>query len=113
VGNGAVSNYAFPAEGGPPVRLGDPINLQWSAGGESLSLSELPFAEGKSYIVPLSPGRSLPRIPVNGFRSEEEVGGLAGARTIDVLDAVPGPSPDVYAFARIATQRNLYRIPIP
>jgi eukaryotic-like serine/threonine-protein kinase len=112
-GNGFVSNYAFPAKGGPPVRLGDPINLQWSAGGESLSLSELPFAEGKSYIIPLSPGRSLPPIPVNGFRSGQEVGRLAGARTIDVLDAVPGPSPGVYAFARIATQRNLYRIPIP
>jgi hypothetical protein len=25
----------------------------------------------------------------------------------------PGPTPDVYAFHRGSTQRNLYRIPIP
>jgi hypothetical protein len=38
---------------------------------------------------------------------------LPGARRTDILDVVPGQSPDVYAFTRINTQRNLYRIPVP
>jgi len=37
---------------------------------------------------------------------------LPGARWIDADMVVPGPSPDIYAFYRTTTQRNLYRIPI-
>ena len=40
--------------------------------------------EGKTYVVPL-----------------------------EVSDAVPGPSAEVYAFSRERIQRNLYRIPLP
>jgi hypothetical protein len=69
--------------------------------------------EGRTYIVPLPRGQMFPRLPAGGFRSEEEIARLPGARKIDVLDAVPGPSPEVYAFYRGTTQRNLYRIPIP
>ncbi|HMF78844.1 MAG TPA: protein kinase [Bryobacteraceae bacterium] len=112
-GNEAPSNYAFPVGGGPPVQLSDAITLQWSPGGGSLFISELPFAEGRSYIVPLPPGKSLPPVPAAGFSSEEEVARLPGARRTDILDVVPGQSPDVYAFTRINTQRNLYRIPAP
>jgi Tol biopolymer transport system component len=112
-GNESPSNYAFSVGGGPPVHLSDWINLHWSAGGGSLSISELPFAEGRSYIVPLPPGESLPPVPAAGFTSEEEVARLPGARRADILDVVPGQSPDVYAFIRINTQRNLYRIPVP
>ena len=35
------------------------------------------------------------------------------ARRIDAQGVVPGPSPEVYAFYRGTTQRNLYRIPVP
>jgi len=73
----------------------------------------LPFAEGRTYIVPLPPGEALPPIPEGGFHSEKEVARPPGARRIDALRAVPGPSPDVYAFYHSTTQRNLYRIPIP
>ena len=47
-----------------------------------------------------------------GFASEQDIARLPGARRIDALMAVPGPSPDVYAFHRGTTQRNLYRIPV-
>jgi hypothetical protein len=36
-----------------------------------------------------------------------------GVRVIDAADIAPGPTPDVYAFSKETTQRNLYRIPIP
>jgi hypothetical protein len=71
------------------------------------------FPEGRNYLVPLPRGQALPRIPAGGFRSEEEVARLPGARRIDETDVRPGPSLDVYAFYRGNAQRNLYRIPIP
>jgi hypothetical protein len=56
----------------------------------------------------------------NRRSSEEQIAHLQGAHKIDVAATVsdvasgivPGPSPDVYAFYRGRTQRNLYRIPI-
>ena len=68
--------------------------------------------ENRTYLVPLPRGQALPRIPAGGFRSEEEVARLPGARRIDESGVRPGPSLDVYAFYRGAAQRNLYRIPI-
>ena len=59
------------------------------------------------------PGKVLPPIPAGGFHSEEEEASLPGAHRIDAAGVVPGPSPEVYAFYRGTTQRNLYRIPIP
>jgi hypothetical protein len=67
----------------------------------------------RTYIVPSAPCQILPRIPAGGFRSVDEIGLLPGARRIDAEPIAPGPSPDVYAFYRGTTQRNLYRIPIP
>ena len=77
-----------------------------------LSVSGGPVEADRSYLIPLTPGEALPRVPTGGFRSEEEVAQLPGARKIDALTAVPGSSPDVYAFYRGTTQRNLYRIPV-
>jgi eukaryotic-like serine/threonine-protein kinase len=108
--DGVTAFQAFPLEGGPPVRIGDRATWQWGA--SSVSIAQIPGAEGQSYIVPLTPGQALPPIPAGGFRSEEDVARLSGARKTDALMAVPGPTPDVYAFYRSTKQRNLYRIPI-
>ena len=109
----SAGGQAFPLGGGVPVPIGN-VLLHWSPDGSSLSLSGNAIPGGRSYIVPLPPGQALPRIPANGFSSEEEVASLPGARRIDEVGVVPGPSPGVYAFYRgTAPQRNLYRIPIP
>ena len=110
--DGEVAFHAFPLGGGPPVRVGDRAYWQWSPGASSLSIAQIPGAEGQSYIVPLPPGQALPAIPAGGFRSEQDVARLKGARKTDALMAVPGPTPDVYAFYRSTKQCNLYRIPI-
>jgi hypothetical protein len=103
---------AFPLDGGPSVLIGAAFMWHWSARRDLVAISGSPLPAGRSYIVPLPPGEALPRVPVEGFRSEQEVAALPGARRIDADIAVPGPSPDVYAFYRSTTQRNLYRIPI-
>jgi DNA-binding winged helix-turn-helix (wHTH) protein/Tol biopolymer transport system component len=107
-GNGPPSIQAFPLNGGPPIPFGNFTYLSWSLDGRSSFISR-----DQTYVIPLAPGESLPRIPTGGFHSEEEVARLPGAQRIDAQGVVPGPSPDVYAFYRSTTQRNLYRIRIP
>jgi hypothetical protein len=59
----------------------------------------------------LSSGQALPRIPAEGFQTEQEITELPGARRVD-FRTVPASSSDTYAFYRTTTQRNLYRIPV-
>jgi serine/threonine protein kinase len=102
---------AFSLEGGPSVLIGSSVALSWSPDGSLVSVSGGPIAEGRSYLIPLDPGQSLPSTPPEGFLTEEEVARLPGARRVNAW-MVPGRSPDVYAFYRTTTQRNLYRIPL-
>jgi len=102
---------AFPLDGGRSITIAAHVMFNWSPGGNSVSVSGGPIADNKSYIIPLTPGEAFPRMPAGGFHSEQEIALLPGARKIDAL-TVPGPSPDVYAFYRGTTQRNLYRIPV-
>jgi serine/threonine protein kinase len=117
--NSGTQTHAFPIGGGPPILIfGDICILRWQPGGKLLYLSiftgmQSAGATGRTYILPLSPGKMLPNIPPGGFRSEAEIATLPGARVIDAADIAPGPTPDVYAFSRQTVQRNLYRIPIP
>jgi hypothetical protein len=114
---------AFPVSGGSPIRIisaraTSDQHLTWSPDGKLMFISA-PIGylsssiTGRTYIVPLSPGRMFPPIPVGGFHSEAEIAKLPGARVIDAYDVAPGPRSEVYAFSRGSVQRNLYRIPIP
>jgi hypothetical protein len=78
----------------------------------TLSVSAGPVGANRSYMIPLTPGEALPHVPPGGLRSEGVVAQLPGARRIDASRVVPGSSPDVFAFTRGTTQRNLYRIPV-
>lgn len=102
----------FPLAGGPPLLIGGNAWWQWSRDGHTLWIEGGPIAEGRSYLIPLSRGGAVPRIPPDGFRSESEIASLPGARRIDQTGA-PSPAFDTYAFERRTIQRNLYRIPLP
>jgi Tol biopolymer transport system component len=108
----AAGWQAFPLHGGAPRRLGNTRNAtawQWSARGDEMVFhSEV---GGGTYLVPLASGDMFPAFPREGLESERDVAALPGARRIEA-GAVPGPSPDVYAFLRQTIQRNLHRIPI-
>ncbi|MBI3049455.1 MAG: serine/threonine-protein kinase [Acidobacteria bacterium] len=110
-GNGGSAWQAFPLDGRPPVVIGSTGQLTWSPTGDWASLSGGVVPEGRSYIFPLPPGEALPPIPAGGFHNEKDIARLPGARRVDVR-AIPGPTPDLYAFYRMTTQRNLFRIPI-
>jgi eukaryotic-like serine/threonine-protein kinase len=106
----AGAALALPLRGGRPVQIyGTGVRVKWSADGRLLLL----MLEGRTYVVPLAPGRALPEIPMGGFRSGQEIAKLPGVRVIDSPEVAPGATPDVYAFSRETVQRNLYRIPVP
>jgi hypothetical protein len=93
------------------VTVANNIVWSWAADGTAFVISSGPIAVDRSYIVPLGAGQALPALPPGGFRTEQEIAALPGARRIEAL-SVPGTPPDVYAFYRGTTQRNLYRIPL-
>jgi len=92
------------------------IAVRWSVDMRSiyitLQVTEEPGAVMKAYEIPLPRGRSLPEIPATGLQSEEEIAKLPGARLLDEFDS-PGITPGMYAFVRMAVERNLFRIPLP
>src|SRR5262249_55561264 len=65
-----------------------------------------------TYAVPLKPGQMLPSIPAKGFPSKAAVAALPGATLVSESTVFPGPNPSIYAFTRVATQRNIYRVPV-
>jgi hypothetical protein len=83
--------------------------VNWSPDGKFLYLN----FQGFIYAIPLRPGQTLPPIPASGFRTKEDVAALPGARLIPEQGAFAGPNPSLYAFSRFATQRNIYRVPVP
>jgi hypothetical protein len=61
----------------------------------------------------LAAGRVLPPIPPSGFESKEMVETVAGAQLVSTeANVFPGPNPSIYAFTRVTTQRNIYRVPV-
>lgn len=80
----------------------------WSRDGRFMYVQ---FARS-TYAIPLRPGAMLPPVPAGGFQTEQELGRLPGARRIAEHGVFIGPNPSVYADIRIATQRNIYRIPV-
>jgi hypothetical protein len=84
--------------------------MSWTPDGKFLYLK---FATSM-YAIPLKPGQILPPMPSSGFPSKEAVAALPGARLISEESGVfTGPNPAVYAFMKVATQRNIYRVPVP
>ena len=108
-GHGPAAGQAYSLEGKTPISLGGFGQISWAAGGALLSITGSPQA----FFVPLAPGQMLPLFPAGGFRTDEEIARVPGARRIEGRLVTVGPSPAIYAFYRGNTQRNLYRIPLP
>ncbi|HLJ15010.1 MAG TPA: hypothetical protein VKV15_10975 [Bryobacteraceae bacterium] len=110
-GDGPAAGQVYSRNGKPPISLGSPVQVAWVPGGALLT--DVASATPEAFFVPLAPGQILPHIPAGGFRSGEEIAHLPGVRRIEGRLITLGPTPDIYAFYRGSTQRNLYRIPIP
>jgi hypothetical protein len=109
---------AQPASGGSSTRICDFCNVGWGPGGKFfyLRLREIGhLGGGKVFAIRLPLGKSLPRFPASGIKSDEDLKGLDVAAVIDMTGKslfAPGPEPSIYAYTRITVQRNLFRIPL-
>jgi hypothetical protein len=114
------ATWVYPPGSGPPTLIcGDcsrpqgfeivPPRLSWTPDGRFIYLK----FSGSTYAIPLPPGEVLPPIPASGFKSKEAVAAQPGAQLVSEESVWPGPSPSIYAFTRVATQRNIYRVLVP
>jgi hypothetical protein len=110
-------NVALPTTPGrPPVRLcgGVACEVDWTPSGTSLVIRMNPGApsRARTFVLALGPDEALPRFPPHGIESEAD---LAGLRVVQAVDGFVYPSDEapVVAFVRSATERNIYRIPVP
>jgi hypothetical protein len=69
--------------------------------------------EGSTYAIPLKPRQSLPDLSASGLQSKRAVAALAGAVLVSDGVVFPGPTPQVYAYMKVSTHRNIYRVPVP
>jgi len=95
-----------PPQGTSPL----PSDMEWSPDGKFMYLK---FG-GSTFAIALPPGKMLPSIPASGFESKEAVARFPGARLVsEEPNVFPGPDPSIYAFTKVTTQRNIYRVTIP
>jgi hypothetical protein len=92
------------------------VEVHWSGDAKSIYL-RLPanpesWSAGRTYVLPLSKGSMWPNMPPEGFQSEAEIRQFPAATVLSEFDC-PGPTPEIYAFARMTVQRNLFRVPLP
>jgi hypothetical protein len=108
---------AYRLEDGATIRVCHSLCIvRWTADGNLLYLG-LPGngqtqGDYKTFILPLRPGESFPKLPATGIKSESDLSRVSGAQLVNDL-ARPGPDGSVYAFDRWESRRNIYRIPIP
>jgi Tol biopolymer transport system component len=109
VNGGSPTLLCVPCDGSSDVERPRPSGVSWSPDGKFLYLK----IHESIYAIPLGRGQTLPPIPPSGFRSNEDVAGLPGVRLIPEPGAFPGPNPSIYAFTKVAAQRNIYRVQVP
>lgn len=87
-----------------------PEEVSWSPGGEFVYLA---FMGGSAvFAVPLSRGAVLPPLPPAGVESLGDVTALRGVKPFATPGAFPGPSPSIYAYQKLAAQRNIFQVPV-
>lgn len=100
------------ATAGEEQRGVTPPLVSWSPDGKFLYVHD-PDTARESYSVPLRPGQLLPPLPPGGLTRLADAANLPGAKTFPQQRAYGGLDPSVYAYPRVTTHRNIYRIPVP
>jgi DNA-binding winged helix-turn-helix (wHTH) protein/Tol biopolymer transport system component len=109
-GPGVTASSVCAAAGGEN-RGTTPFCVSWSVNRKFLYLNDR--TAGKVYALSIPPRRNLPPLPAGGFASPEQAAAWPGMRIIHEPSAFFGSDPSVYAFFRVNTQRNIYRVRVP
>jgi hypothetical protein len=67
----------------------------------------------QTYAVPLPAAQLVPTLPPAGLKRLPDAANLSGAKTFPEPRTYGGADPSVYAYPRVTTHRNIYRIPAP
>jgi len=103
---GASKVYAADGSAAVTVCLGNCV-ITWDTQGGFIYL-QYPTGKEGSYILPLKHDSGLPdNLPIAGI---EDLQKRAAALPLGVESAM---TPSVYAYVKLNTRRNLYRIPLP
>jgi eukaryotic-like serine/threonine-protein kinase len=106
-----VAAKAFAVDGGSAVTLClGYCSLKWDSSGKFAYLYFPLFSES-SYALPVQQNSGLPRLPSTGVSRIEF---LAQSKTAVVIPSSveSAVNPTLYAYTRLNTRRNLYRIPL-
>lgn len=82
--------------------------LSWDPAGKFVYLS-LPELQARTYVIPVTQSTGLPKITPAGIKFVED---LEKEKSIPTL-VESALNPSVYAYVRVNTRRNLYRIQLP
>ncbi|HXW91082.1 MAG TPA: protein kinase [Terriglobales bacterium] len=66
----------------------------------------------RTTVIPLSRDAMPESVPID-LTDNKVLSRIPGARVLDVGDVFPGPDSRTYAFWRLSTERNIYRIALP
>jgi Tol biopolymer transport system component len=108
-------NLAFSTRGEPTIRLCDAVcEIDWTPDATALVLrvGGEAWLRRRTFVIALKPGEVLPPFPTNGVRSEADVAGFPVSEVVEGA-AYPRGAARAVAFVRSATQRNIFRIPLP
>jgi serine/threonine protein kinase/Tol biopolymer transport system component len=121
-GTGGSSTVALPVHQDSAVRViataalsFTDLEVRWSTDAKAIYFripANESWAAGRTYVLPLVRGSMWPKMPLDGFQSEADITKVPGATLLSEFDC-PGPTPEMYAFARMTVQRNLFRVPLP
>jgi hypothetical protein len=81
--------------------------IDWLAGGQRLVVR----SRNRTLVFSFD-DQTLAKWPSGGIRPEDDLNGLPLISS-ENGSLYPGPTPDQYAFVRGASQRNIYRVPVP
>jgi Tol biopolymer transport system component len=88
-----------------------PPLVSWSPDGKFFYLHSADTRQ--TYAVSLREGEIVPTIPASGISSIDAAAKAVGAEAFAQPRAFGGRDPSTFAFPRVTTHRNIYRIPVP
>jgi hypothetical protein len=88
-----------------------PALVSWSPDQKFLYVHSV--SKRQTYAVPLRSGQLVPNLPPEGLTHLSDAADLPGAKTFPETQSFGGLDPSTYAYPRVATHRNIYRIPVP
>jgi eukaryotic-like serine/threonine-protein kinase len=86
-----------------------PPMVSWSPDQKFMYL-HFPSPHQQTFALALAPGEPTPDLPEQGIDGAGQAAGLRGAQLILQPRAFGGVNPFEYAYPRITTQRNIYRV---